>query len=442
MYVSEDRYMQQKEKDIIIIGAGFAGLSAMVELIHQGYSAAIYEQSPKLGGRASSFKDKRTNLILDNGQHIIMKCYKHTLSFLQKIRLEHAIEFQQDSMIPFVNNQSQQWTLKYPKYPWNMISTVKYMRQLSIYDYLRLMHVYRDLKHSNRDHSRENASAWLQSLHQSKLINEILFHPIILATLNESPNKASANLLKKVLKTAFLDYSSVTIGFLKIGFSELCSTNMTAFLKNKNAEIHTSAWVEKIIIENNQVRGILHAGKIRQAKKYVIALPPDALKRILPEKYKWHKFFTNLDKLVFSPIVSIYLWFEKITLDKNFYGMIGTTIHWCFKRYENCLSLVVSAANHLLHKSQKEIVDMCISDIHQCFPQMKNIPLIYSRVIFSKKATCVGSVEAEMFRLPQKTDISNLFICGDWTDTGYPSTIESAVISGVKVGKLINKDMS
>ena len=80
--------MDLKNPDVIVIGAGFAGLSAAVRLTKRGARVLVLEARSRLGGRATAFPDRETGEVVDNGQHILMGCYTETFAFLRDIGAE------------------------------------------------------------------------------------------------------------------------------------------------------------------------------------------------------------------------------------------------------------------------------------------------------------------------------------------------------------------
>src|SRR5215813_1350084 len=77
--------------DAVVIGAGFAGLSAAVRLTKNGARVLVLEARARLGGRATAFPDRETGELVDNGQHVLLGCYLDTLAFLGEIdALDHV----------------------------------------------------------------------------------------------------------------------------------------------------------------------------------------------------------------------------------------------------------------------------------------------------------------------------------------------------------------
>ena len=193
----------------------------------------------------------------------------------------------------------------------------------------------------------------------------------------------------------------------------------------------------QIVAEGGQVRGIiLRDGSKLQADAYVSALPFFTLKNVLGSLMDL-PFFEKIKGLDSSPIFSVSLWFDRPVMDQKFCALLGTHVQWVFNRGTH-LALVVSGAREYLGMPDPEFLNLCLKDIHECFPRSKDARLLHHLIQREKNATLSPKVGYSEFRLPQKTPLMNFFLAGDWTDTGYPATIESAVVSGVKAFEAVH----
>jgi len=158
--------------------------------------------------------------------------------------------------------------------------------------------------------------------------------------------------------------------------------------------------------------------------KYVVsAVPFYSLQRVLPE----NNLITD-PGFEYSSILTVHIWLKNNKLDKPFYGLIDSDIHWIFN-HGNHLTLVRSDADELMEKSKEAIFALAEKELFRyCFIEKEDITDY--RVIKEKRATFIPSNEILYKRPGPATRLSNLVIAGDWTNTGLPSTIESAVKSG------------
>ncbi len=428
----------------IVIGAGWAGLSCAVELADQGYEVTVLEGSGRLGGRASSFTEKITGTCVDNGQHLLMGCYHSTLHFLKKIgSLEH-LEAQKNLSVDFVNKDAEFFSLHCRDLPspFHILSGLWGLKSLSLKEKISTFKVYSALKKTDSNGSNtQTVEEWLKSLGQSEKSLKYFWDPITLATLNEQSSIAEAESLKIVLREAlFSTKEDSKIYISKVGLSDLCGPGSEKYLKERKGEIRLNTLVTKINTVGDSVRGVvLRDGTTLTADVYISALPYFILKNILQGDQSKTPFFHPLNQLKSSPIFSISIWFDGPITDKDFVGLVDGDIHWLFNKgkisgvpEEGYVSLVISGAHKYLEMSNEELLKLALENLRRSFPIVASRKILHSLIQREKNATLSPRVGSSQYRLPQKTPLKNFYLCGDWTDTGYPATIESAVLSGVK----------
>ena len=124
------------------------------------------------------------------------------------------------------------------------------------------------------------------------------------------------------------------------------------------------------------------------------------------------------------------MWFDRSVMDQPFLTVLDQTIQWIFNRSGQYVQIVISASHGLSEKSQSEIVELCRSELASILPASKTATLTRSVVVREAAATFSPRPGCDRWRPSQKTPIRNFFIAGDWTQTGWPATMESAVRSG------------
>lgn len=426
----------------IVIGGGWAGLSCAIELQDKGFEVTVLEQSGRLGGRASSFKDKESGEILDNGQHLFMGCYSSTIQFLEKIGTLKNLRFQDKLSVDFINRKGKIFNLNCPALPapFHLFFGLANLGTLSFLEKFRMLNVYRALKNGSRNLKTKTVEEWLIAQGQSERARKYFWDLITIATLNEQPSIAEAESLKVVLKEAFFSAKEKSkIVLSTVGLSELCGPAAEKYLQNKNGRIQTNVLVSKINIEGDSVSGVvLRDGTVLKANVYVSSVPFFILPQLLDREESQNTFFGRLKNLKSSPILSIALWFDEPVTHIEFAGLLDTQVQWFFNKAKilksgsKHISLVISGAHRHLAKSDEEILKMSLEELSDCFPKIRGSKLRRALIQREKNATLSPQIGYQEFRLPQKTPLKNFFLAGDWTDTGLPATIESAVLSGVK----------
>jgi len=431
----------QMPKRVVIIGGGFAGLAAAVELSERGADVLLLERRRHLGGRAYSFTDTVTGDVVDNGQHLFMGCYANTIRFLEKIGRLDGLRFQSSPRVEFLDRENGFTAFDCPPLPAPLHALVGLfrMRGLTPRDKLRTLNVARALRASTNGKPGPTVSKWLDGLRQSERIKKRFWYPMAIATLNEDPEIASSKMLRKVLEVAF-DGSrkDASIGIARVGLSDLYTTGACSFVESRGGTIRTGAEVRSLTVQQGRAVACELAGNERvEADWFISAVPPSAFLKMLPREMQGAEF-ASLGSLNSSPIVSVNLWFDRPVTDREFVGLLGTNIQWLFNKdvivspgtASNHLALVISAARGFVGMTKSALTEMALAELRELLPAARAANLVHSRVVKEPDATLSHTVESDSIRPGPRTSIHNLLLAGDWTDTGLPATIESAVLSG------------
>jgi hydroxysqualene dehydroxylase len=428
-------------KRVVIIGGGFAGLAAGVGLSERGVEVLVLERRNHLGGRAYSFVDAKTGDVVDNGQHLFMGCYHHTVAFLEKIGRLDRLKFQDRPRVDFLDREGfTRFDCPPLPAPLHVLAGLLKMKGLGIGDKLRTFNIGRAISsNGKRSTGALTVDQWLDQLGQSQRIKQRFWYPIVVATLNQSPDIASARMLKVVLQEAFGGSSKdSSIGISRVGLSDLYTDGASDFIEARGGAVQTGAQVRELIIESGVVVAVeLKDGQRVEGDYFISAVPPEALFAILPDKLK-NQEFAALMALGSSPIVSINLWFDRPIIDREFAGLLGTRSQWIFNKdmilspgkESNQVAVIISAARAFVDWAKNDLVEMAISELHELLPASRTATLLHSVIVKEREATLSHSVKSDSLRPGPRTSISNLILAGDWTDTGLPATIESAVMSG------------
>ncbi|MHB8581429.1 MAG: hydroxysqualene dehydroxylase HpnE [Ignavibacteriaceae bacterium] len=421
-------------KKCIVVGGGFAGLTAAVYLAKSGFKVELIESSSKLGGRAYSFKDKSSGSVIDNGQHILMGCYEETLKFIKLIKAEENFHFQKRLEVNFLAPGYKILPLKsFPVfYPLNLLLGLLNYEAITFFERLKLLKFILMLPFtSNKKLERMNVSEWLKRGHQNDNIIKAFWRIIAVGALNTNIEKASARIFADILKKIFLrGNSSATVVLPSYGLSESYCNHAQKFLEENNGKICFSEPVLSMQTENEKISEIITSKRTIMDFDFVVsAVPLFSLEKFLADS------FDNKICLRYSSILSVHIWLRENTLTKAFYALIDSTVHWIFN-HGNHLTIVISDANELLDESKEEIFELVMNAVEK-FTNIKKELVIQYKIIKEKRATFIPSNDIINNRPPARTKLKNVFLAGDWTDTHLPSTIESAVKSGRTAAEII-----
>ncbi|MDR3626218.1 MAG: hydroxysqualene dehydroxylase HpnE [Ignavibacteriaceae bacterium] len=422
-------------KKCVVIGSGLAGLTSAAYLSLNGFQVEILEASPKPGGRAYSFKDSETGSIIDNGQHIMMGCYKETLKFFNLIGARENLILQDRIKVNFVKENFNLLPLQASglPYPLNLLSALLNYKALTFKDRLLFLKFFLSLPFVlEKDIKSLSVYDWLIEEKQNENIIKAFWEILAVGALNTNIKKASAVTFAIILKEIFFRGNKVaTIIIPKLGLSETYCKNALSFIEEHNGKINFGEQVTDIKFSNEMVFEIeTTKRKITEFDFVISAVPLYALEKMLPEFKSEYNF-----ELTYSSIVSIHIWLKENHLDELFYGLIGSPVHWIFNHQEH-VTLVISDAGEFVNMSNEEIFNMVATELEK-YVKIAKDKIISYKVIKEKRATFIPSKEILNTRPKQRTPLQNFIIAGDWVNTGLPSTIESAVKSGRIAAQLI-----
>lgn len=443
-------------KRVAIIGGGFAGLSAGVELAARGYAVEILEARPRLGGRAYSFRDDATGEVIDNGQHALMGCYRETLAFLDRIGAAHKLMRQDNLRVHMVHPQRGAGaiacaTLPSPlhlltgilRYP--LLTRTERLR--SLLGGMQAMSLHRRRDPRLRDWS---VAQLMRALRQSPNACASFWYPVAVATLNESPDRAVAAPFTEVLARAFFrTRQDSQFVFPTVGLSELYTDDARHYVEARGGRVRLKAAVASLAFRRGRVEGVqLRDGRYIAADACISAVTPKALAAMLPDGIRQSCRLPALTAFETSPIISVHLWCDRPVLTDAFVGLIGTTTQWVFNRSAltrntcstnggQCVSAVISAGREIVDWPAAQIAETVTADLQRLVPPAHTVRVVQSVVVKEKQATISITPAAERSRPGAATPIDNFFLAGDWIDTDLPPTIESAVCSGRRAAELV-----
>src|SRR5262245_11945152 len=473
---------------VLILGGGFAGLAAAVDLVEAGRRVLLLERRSFLGGRAYSFTDKTTGDTIDNGQHLMMGCYHRTLRFLEKIGSLDNLKFQRDPQVDFLregaNGSVTRASFKCPPLPapLHLLGGLARLKTIGWGDRLRALNVGLAVRALNGDRGRLaeiTVREWLDSLGQSERIQRRFWGPMALATLNEAPEIASADMFARVIELGFMRTkrdSAMVIS--RVGLSDLYTRQALGYIEARGGEVRLNADVARIEfagIESARIdsaridsggyaaTGVtLRSGERIEADVIVSAVPYFALRRMLPREIA-SAHFPYLDRFESAPIVSINLWYDEPITDVEFAGLLDSPIEWVFNKNainqggeqsggqgsrqsadhggaaprRQHLALVISGAHEAATRTREELIALADAQVKRFFPAARGRRPFHAFVVREYDATISHTVGTARLRPSSRTRFDNFFLAGDWTATGLPATIEGAVQSGQDCARMV-----
>jgi hydroxysqualene dehydroxylase len=435
-------------RDVVIIGGGFAGLSAGVALAAAGFRVALLEGKPALGGRAYSFPDSESGDLVDNGQHVLMGCYHQTLSFLAKIGTRDRLIIHRNLEIEMLDGPGCAARLRTALLPGPLHMTAGLMR----YEHLTFAERLSAVRAGMRMlYMRRFARARLKQMTVAEFMDvagqgvqarRTFWYPLAIATLNERPELASAALLAEVMKRAFFSRrNDSAFLYSRVGLSELYCTAAREFIEKHDGEVACRSLVDSLEMDDNVVSAVrLRDGTNLKAANFIAAVPPAQLLRLLPQAMAGGGRFSQINTLKSSPIICVHLWLDREVTGSAFVGFAGRTTQWLFNKrrifsqhgahHPGYLSFVISGARELAELPNDDLLKIVMDDLTAMIPAAREAHMMRGLVLKEKHATFAADPASDAVRPSVQTTVPNLFLAGDWIQTGLPATIESAVSSG------------
>jgi len=447
--------------DVVVIGGGFAGLSAAARLARDGARVVVVEAKARLGGRATAFADRDTGELVDNGQHILLGCYSDTFAFLREIGAAENVRLQPQLAVTMIDRQGTRSRLVCPALPppLHLVAGVLEWDALAWRDRVSVLGMTTPLKNARRALSAgstrkaasdgETVENWLIRNGQSARLREMLWDPLALAALNQPPDQAAAPSFARVLAEMFgSDSQAAAIALPTRPLHQMYAEPAREYIERRGGTVLTGA-AAKIRIRGEDVTVETTINPESDQK----TIAPRSLRsynagRVI-SAVPWFAFAdlfdaipTPLDALaararalVSCPIVTVNLWFDRALLDEPFVGLPGRTMQWVFDKRltvgddASHLSLVSSGASAIVGKTNEELIAIAHQELMEAIPDARRAKLRRSTVVREPRAT-FSLAPGQPARPRTRTDLKRFLLAGDWIDTGLPATIESAVRSG------------
>ncbi|MCC7176406.1 MAG: FAD-dependent oxidoreductase [Bryobacterales bacterium] len=425
--------------DVIVAGGGLAGMAASAALADAGCRVTLLEARGYLGGRASSFPLGPAGTAaeaIDNCQHILLGCCVNLLDFYRRVGVEDRIRFYRE--FNFLEPGGRRSTfaagaLPAPLHLAGSFARLPFLTGRAKLAILRALAAVRREYGRRQDLDRITMLDWLKEKAQPPDAVSRFWRPVLISAANAELDVMAARHGLQVFRLAFLGGgSSHEMGVPLVPLSELYSRLDQG--RGGRLDIRLHSPVESIRVEGGAVSAVSVAGERLRAGCYVSALPFGRLAALAPD--------LQLDVSAFrhSPITGIHLWFDRPVTDLPHAALLDRTIQWMFnKAGGRYVHLVVSASHSLVAMGQAEIVSLARRELAEFFPPAGAALLLKARVVKEVRATFAPVPGLESLRPGPVAALKNLFLAGDWTRTGWPSTMEGAVRSGYAAAEAVSE---
>jgi zeta-carotene desaturase len=442
-------------KSVIVIGGGLAGLSSGVALAEAGLRVRLLEMRPHLGGRAASYVLPGGEHV-DNCQHVTLGCCTNLDDFYRRSGASGKIRFFDKLLFAAPDGRRGSMQAGALPAPLHMAYSFAKFPLLGWADKFAIARALLTIAQSGGDPSDLAGGitmlAWLRKHRQTDRAVRRFWEVILVSALDEELDRIDARYGIDVFWKAFLSTSvGYRVGIPRVPLSDLYDGCKQA-ITSRGGDVQLRAGVRGFRVVNGRVEGVEREdGSWETADYYLAAVPHDILPDMLPEiVVESEPVFSNLAKLKTSPITGVHLWFDRAVMDEPFLTLLDTTTQWVFNKTQlygetaenggQYLQLVVSASYNLTQRSRQEIIALCLAELSAVLPRTRDAKLVKGTVVKEMSATFSPAPGSDAWRPAQKSPLGGLFLAGDWTATGWPSTMEGAVRSGYLAAEAILSD--
>ena len=487
---------------VIILGGGLAGISAACRLLEDEYRVILVEKRPYLGGRTFSFdhhplgKDgaglqgslahselhsdsaaasRRAaySCQVDNGQHIFLGCCTHYIDLLRKLGTYSDTYMQRKFHVEIRKGGGPDRPPKvgalsaapFLPAPFHILPSFLMYSHLGMVDKLRatfgLLCVAFARRH-RRQLEQQSFYQWLKARGQTDESINAFWDLIILPTLNDDSRNVSAAMALMVYQEGVLKcYDSTNIGYSKVGLSELMGKPAQDRILAQGGNLLMGKQITRIIVEDDddgpskKVTGVMLAGgEMVHGDAYISALPFGDLAAVLPPNLADTSFFKGTKEMVVGPIVNVHIWYDRPvmnTKDDPFVAFVDSPLQWVFDKSRmlgadrtddpgQYICVSISGAWDYVDLPKAAIREIVLNEMESAFPDAAEAGS-RGTVGIKSPATFRCTPGSAELRPPARTPVKNLFLAGDWTNTGWPSTMEGAVRSGTAAAAAVSSEV-
>jgi zeta-carotene desaturase len=435
----------ENSKTVTVIGGGVAGMSAACALAETGFRVQLVERRGYLGGRASSYLHPGVNEVIDNCQHVLFGCCTNLIGFYRRIGAFDKIHWTSDMIMiePGGRRSTLRPTPLLPA-PLHGLPRLLTSSAFSMEDKLSLARAFRAMLRPVPADSTETLAEWLARHRQSSGAIERFWKLVIASALNAEIESIAVPYAAKVIRELFMNSAEAgRMGINTVPLSQLYA-GVEPLLTQHASSVHLNSNVERLEWDEQvSVWTVITRAEKLVSDYIVLALPFEAMGKLLPHLPPAEGAEVLAGQIAHHehwPISSAHLWFDREITDLDHAVMLDREVHWLFNRSKlqpwrktsgSYIEVEVSASRVFAARERNDAIALTLRELAEFFPAVKLAKLVKAALVKEVRAT---------FGVPPGIDANrpaaaqspwpSVFLAGDWTATGWPSTMESAARSG------------
>jgi len=460
---------------IAVVGGGLAGLAAAVAAVEQGAQVELLERSKTLGGRASSFVDPQTGELVDYCQHVAMGCCTEFLDFCRRTGIDDC--FDRTSTLHFIGPDGRRcdftpsrW-LPAPLHLLPGLLRLSYLSWRERWSIVRSLHKlvrgksipphdnttdnsrgltapggaaykHRELLAPGYSEREETIGAWLRHEGQSDRAVERFWSVVLVSALGETVDRASLAAARKVFRDGFwASRAASTLVLPRRPLAEIFHDRAGKWLADHGVKVHLDTPVRRIEGDGRRaIALVLPDGTRRAFDLTIIAVPWRCVRSLFADDLlSQMPSLADVDRIEPAAITAVHLWYDRPITQLPHAVLVGRLSQWLFAKPCGAgetpaphyyYQVVISASHRLAMRKNDQWLADVRGELESIWPEARRAKLLHGRVVALPAAVFAMTPESERSRPTQRTPLENLCLAGDWTSTGWPATMESAVRSG------------
>jgi zeta-carotene desaturase len=432
------------DKSVVVVGGGVAGMSAACAMAEAGLRVRLVERRPYLGGRASSYRHPGVDEVIDNCQHVLFGCCTNLIGFYRRIGVAQRIRWTDTmTMIEPGGRRTLLASSRWLPAPLHGLPSLMWAKALTRDDKMALARAFRALIRPIPADSTETLGDWLKRNGQPRGAIDRFWRLVIASALNADVDEIALTYAAKVIHELFLNSAQAgSMGMSTVPLSELY-TGAKQYLRERGGEVVLNAAVEgaEWDEETSQWTLITRAGDL-VADFLVLALPFEATAKLLPQMPPAggvEALAAQIERHEHGPICSVHLWFDREITELDHAVLLDREVHWMYNKSRlqpwreangSYLELVISASQAFAARERKDAIKLALAELAEFFPAVASAELEKAALVKEVRATFTVPPGIDAARPGSASPWPNCVLAGDWIQTGWPSTMESAARSG------------
>ncbi len=428
---------------VVVIGGGLAGITAALDCAAAGARVTLVEVRRRLGGAAYSFE--RDGMHLDNGQHVFLRCCLGYRTLLERLGSERHVAVQERLSIPVLSPGKptvvlRRGTLPPPLHLAGALARYPYLSPARRWSAALAARALSALDPANPELDRRTLGDWLSDLGQNEQSLTALWDLIALPTLNVRAAEASLALGAFVFQKGLLASADAgDIGFHVGTLAETIGEPSERALIDAGVQFRLG-WRAQALRRTEGGFEVEGTDDGLSAEAVVVALPHARAARLIEPLLP--ATAAALERIGSSPIVNLHVVFDRVVCEEPFAAGVGTPVQYLFDRSAaagappGCqyLAVSLSGAEREMDESVESLRERYVPALQALLPAARGARVESFLVTREHAATFRAAPGVGALRPGSRTDVPGLALAGAWTATGWPATLEGAVISGHAAG--------